>query len=118
MGSTGSKYSHSSNDYELAIKTSKELEYILESQFQATGRGLHEKITSASSQHHDQPLPEHLIRQMRFLATIRNKLIHERGFDHIPDRIRFIAKFEESAKELEAIIRSRGGGQSSSCVVQ
>lgn len=111
MGLSGSKYSHSSNDYELAIKTSKELEFILASQFQSTGRGLHEKITSASH-----ALPQHLIQQMRFLATIRNKLIHERGFDQIPDRERFIAKFEESAEELEAIIQSRGGN--SSCVIQ
>ncbi len=31
----------------------------------------------------------------RFLATIRNKLVHERGFDQIPDRPRFIAAFEK-----------------------
>ena len=35
------------NDYELAIRLSKELEYYLSVHFQATGKGLHEKITSA-----------------------------------------------------------------------
>mmetsp|Transcript_23083 Transcript_23083/g.26746 ORF Transcript_23083/g.26746 Transcript_23083/m.26746 type:complete len:112 (-) Transcript_23083:29-364(-) len=111
MGLSGSKYSHSSNDYELAIEISKELEFILVSQFHSTGRGLHEHITSTSHQ-----LPNHLIKQMRYLATIRNKLIHERGFDTIPDRNEFIAKFEQSAEELDGIIQSRGG--QSICIIQ
>jgi hypothetical protein len=37
-----------------------------------------------------EPLPEALVRDIRYLATIRNKLIHERGFDRIPDRPEFI----------------------------
>ena len=37
------------NDYELAIRLSKELEYVLEIHFNATGRGLHEKITTAEN---------------------------------------------------------------------
>lgn len=109
MGLLGSKYS--SNDYELAIKSSKELEYILISQFQSTGRGLHEHITSVSDE-----LPDHLIKQMRYLATIRNKLIHEGEFNNIPDRDQFIAKFEQSAKELDEIIKGRGG--ESICIIQ
>lgn len=101
---------HSSNDYELAIKSSKELESILEIEFKATGRGLHEKITSASSQ-----LPPDLVKKMRYLATIRNKLIHERGFDSIPDRANFIQAFEKSADDLHQIINQRGG--KSSCII-
>ncbi|KDO27879.1 hypothetical protein SPRG_07151 [Saprolegnia parasitica CBS 223.65] len=103
MGQGSSKYAHANNDYELVIKCSKELEFILEHDFSATGRGLHEKISSATS------LPPELARQMRYLATIRNKLIHERGFDAIPDRANFIAKFEQSAKELETIVKARRG---------
>jgi len=45
---------------------------------------------------------------MRYLATIRNKLIHEPGFDAIPDRAQFIKRFEESVAELQAILRARG----------
>jgi len=41
---------------------------------------------------------------MRYLATIRNKLVHERGFDAIPDRNTFIQKFESSQEELKKLI--------------
>lgn len=36
-----------SNDYELVIRVSKQLEQLLETQFGATGRGLHEKVSTA-----------------------------------------------------------------------
>ena len=101
---------HSTNDFELVIKTSKELEFILEKEFNARGKGLHEKISSVQSE-----LPGKLCRQMRFLATIRNKLIHERGFDAIPDRQSFIASFEASKSELEAILKQRNSN--STCII-
>ena len=34
------------NDFDLVIKSSKELEHLLDSQFGATGKGLHEKADS------------------------------------------------------------------------
>jgi len=104
MGATSSKYS--SNDYELAIKISKELEYLLESEFKAQGKGLHEKISSVQSQ-----LPVKLIKRMRYCATIRNNLIHQRGFDRIPDRAGFISSFEESAEELRVILEQSHSSQ-------
>lgn len=105
MGTSSSKHtSYAANDYELAIKSSKELEYLLENEFRAQGKGLHEKISSASSQ-----LSPKLVKHMRYLATIRNKLIHERGFDAIPDRKHFIRNFEECVKELEEIVAKRRG---------
>jgi hypothetical protein len=102
MGAIESKHIHATNDYELAIKSSKELEHILEVELGAHGKGLHEKISSVSS-----ALPQELIRNMRFLATIRNKLVHEHGFDSIPDRSKFIEKFEWSSKEIKKIVESR-----------
>ena len=99
----GSSHSiHSSNDYELVIKASKELEYYLDTEFGAHGKGLHEKINSVQKD-----LPGEIVKKMRYLATIRNKLIHERGFDAIPDRSAFIAAFETSRLEIENIVRSR-----------
>ena len=92
------------NDYELAIRLSKELEYLLENEFNAKGRGLHEKITTGAS---NGKLDEKLIKRMRFLATIRNKLIHERGFNNIPDRDSFIQAFNDSVKELQLVIQNR-----------
>jgi hypothetical protein len=114
MGATGSKNHHATNDYELAIKSSKELEHILEKEFQASGKGLHEKISSVSS-----ALPAELVKNMRYLATIRNKLVHEHRFDAIPDRPRFIQKFEWSEAKLKEIISQRLGskGESSTCVI-
>jgi len=105
------------NDYELAIKLSKELEYILEAEFSASGRGLHEKVTSARDL--DQPLSEMLQRDIRYLATIRNRLIHERGFDHIPDRQEFLRRFEASSAELSALVlkRSQTSSTAYSCIL-
>jgi hypothetical protein len=114
MGLSGSKYEHSSNDYEMAIKISKELEYVLERHFHGNGLGLHTKITNASAE-----IPSPLKNKMRKLATIRNQLIHERGFDNIPDRKRFIAQFEEADKELDGIVQSRECNSTNSyCSIQ
>ena len=103
MGASSSKYSHATNDFELAIRSSKELEHVLETEFSATGKGLHEKITSAAT--NVNVLSPKLVRDMRYLATIRNKLVHERGFDAIPDRPQFIQRFESSSEELKTMIQ-------------
>lgn len=100
MGSATSKLP--TNDYELAIKSSKELEHLLDTEFDAHGKGLHEKISSVESS-----LSSELVRNMRYLATIRNKLVHEYDFDSIPDRLKFIEKFDWSTNELEKAIRER-----------
>ena len=119
MGASGSKHSYSTNDFELAIRSSKELEHILDTELGASGKGLHEKISSV-----DASLPQELIKNMRYLATIRNKLVHEHGFDAIPDRKRFIQKFEWSSSELERVVvqrrKARGAmakGVGESCIV-
>lgn len=110
MGISASKFGHASNDYELAIRSSKELEHFLEVEFGATGKGLHEKITSSSGF-----LTPSLVKDMRYLATIRNKLIHEVRFDAIPNRTVFIEKFEKSKQELRHICKERGNEHS--CII-
>lgn len=112
MGNRQSQHIHATNDFELAIKSAKELEYILETEFGGTGKGLHEKISSASP-----ALSDKLVKRMRYLATIRNKLVHERGFDYIPDRPSFISAFEESVKDLNQILEARGRPAQQSCVI-
>lgn len=103
------------NDYELAIRLSKELEYYLTVYFQATGKGLHEKITSAergyNAKHPNDRFPHQLVRSMRRLATIRNKLIHERSFHAIDDRRGFIRTFEDSCQELKVLIAKMNGNK-------
>eukprot|EP01080_Neovahlkampfia_damariscottae_P004046 gene4046-7335_t len=85
-----------SNDFELVIRLSKELEYLLETHFDSHGKGLHEKITNAKN------LPIKLQKKMRYVATVRNKLIHDRDFNKI-DRTAFIKIFKEAKSELEEL---------------
>ncbi len=59
------------------IRASSDIESILESKG-ATGKGLHEKVTSI-----EHLIPEGSVKSIRFMASIRNKLVHE-GPDTIP----------------------------------
>lgn len=106
---------YSSNDFELAIKSSKDLEHLLEQEWGAEGKGLHEKITWV--QHSSAPLPEDLMRRMRFLATIRNKLIHDVTYTRIEDRARFIQAYEQSKREIRSILIQRGKKPSADCCI-
>lgn len=75
------------------IRASKELEFTFEHHlFGRTGKGLHEKISTAEG------LPAKLVKDLRYVATIRNKFVHERGFDAIPDRNMFLNRFETSVQ--------------------
>lgn len=104
MGAQSSRPNGYCCDTELVIHSAKELEFILEESFGATGRGLHEKISSV-----EMKLPVPLVKRMRWLATIRNKLVHERGFTHVPDRPAFIAAFDESVVELQQLLGASSG---------
>lgn len=94
--------------------SSKELEHLLDTEFGASGKGLHEKISSVENE-----LTPELVRNMRYLATIRNKLVHVHGFNAIPDRTKFIKNFQSSCKELKEILRQRqsGSATSSNCII-
>ena len=86
MGASQSGHGPScSCDLSLVIYSSKQLEALLETKFQATGKGLHEKITNMEG------LTEPLKRKLRRVATIRNKLVHEPDFNAIPDRDGFVS---------------------------
>lgn len=54
------------------IKISQELEQTLEKKFGATGRGLHEKLTSV-----EKKVAPDVGKKIRLIATIRNKAVHE-----------------------------------------
>ena len=58
--------------------------------------GLHDKITAA--RYKGQPLPDDLQKQMRKLVTIRNKLVHDRDFNEIPERPQFVASYDQVRK--------------------
>lgn len=102
MGAAPSKpygVTYSSNDYQLAIETTKELEFLLSSEFQGEGKGLHEKVSSI-----EPSLPPPTVRAMRYLASVRNQLIHNRDVNALPDRARFIQRFESAMEELHVLI--------------
>lgn len=54
------------------VQMAQTLEFILEQRYQATGKGLHEKLNSVEDE-----IPEQARKQIRFVATIRNKSVHE-----------------------------------------
>ena len=114
--STGEKFAD--NDYEMVIKTTKKMELYLEQQFGATGKGLHEKLTSADVQ----VLPPKVVKSIRYIATIRNRLIHDADMDEIPDRKAFIDSYTSAMEGLDTYIKSRGGvlnvnSDASTCIV-
>ncbi|GAB4815847.1 hypothetical protein N2152v2_002893 [Parachlorella kessleri] len=57
-----------------------------------------------------------LVRKIRYLATIRNKLVHEYGFNDIPDRATFINNFSVARRDMQTVLArhgQRGAAQSS-----
>lgn len=72
------------SDLDVAVGASKSLESTLERNFGATGRGLHEKISSVSAR-----LDPQTVRDLRWVATIRNKIVHEEETSGINNRSRF-----------------------------
>ena len=60
------------SDIDIVVTQSKTLEASLEQKFGATGRGLHEKLSSIEYQ-----LEAGLVKNIRWIATMRNKVVHE-----------------------------------------
>jgi hypothetical protein len=87
----------SASDIELAVTTARRLESLLESRFGASGRGLHEKLASVEA-----TLPPEVLRDGRYVATMRNKVVHEDSFS-LPDRDRFL-------RCAQAFEKAVGGG--------
>ena len=81
---------------EIAVRFSKQIESLLEQQLQAEGRGLHEKVTSVESL-----LPQELVRKLRWIATVRNKVVHEADFD-----IENPTEFRESCEQVIAQLKT------------
>lgn len=75
------------------IEYNKKIEKILVTKYHATGKGLHSKLTSVESE-----LSPELVKKIRFIATIRNKMVHEEDFQELPAN--FIKSNKEVIKEL------------------
>lgn len=100
-------------DLEKVFEYSKAIEKALELKFGAEGRGLHEKVSSVKGD-----IPDHIVKKIRFIASVRNKLAHEDGYkldadnfyssgDEVLDFLRAKASGKEKTREvgIEASIR-------------
>lgn len=113
--SSSSSYLQYKNDFELVIRATKDLEYLLEMGFHTpSGKniGLHDKITSAQQSH---GLSLDTVKQLRYLVTIRNKMVHDHEFNSLPDRAQFAKSYDSVEKELKE--KLRGDSSSSSCII-
>ncbi len=90
------------SDLERAIRASKRYEAILSKRYSAKGRGLHEKTDSV-----ERKLDQQLVRDLRLIATVRNKLVHQDGYDDIQDE----ASFEAARKRADKALKTRTGGR-------
>lgn len=82
----------------MAINKSKRLERRLRDGVGATGRGLHTLVNSV-----EKKLPPALVKKLRFIATVRNKLVHDLDYTRIDDRSGFVRACDEAERELEAL---------------
>jgi len=103
ISSTTTKSASETNDFELVITAYKELEHALEQEFNAKGKTLNDKILWVASNHSE--FSPGLVRNMRDLVTIRDKLIHERGYQSIPERALFLQRYERSREEFKTMVQ-------------
>jgi hypothetical protein len=87
------------SDIELAITRVKALESLLEQALGATGKGLHEKVTSVQTR-----LAPAMVKKLRFVATVRNKIVHESDYQQFDDRAGFVRACDEAEAELKAML--------------
>lgn len=87
-----------------AVNGTKRIEAILEQKFAASGRGLYEKMATANMK-----LPEALQKRIRYVATLRNKTMHEEGFE-IPNIPEYVKTCQSIAAQLEHLHANRKPG--------
>ncbi|MDB5313720.1 MAG: hypothetical protein JWO38_7922 [Gemmataceae bacterium] len=87
------------SDIELAVTRTKALEALLEQGLGATGKGLHEKVTSVQTK-----LGPVLVKKLRFVATVRNKIVHETSYQQFDNRPGFERACADAEQELRAML--------------
>lgn len=82
---------------ETAVRYSKRFESLLEREYGAVGKGLHEKLSSVEDR-----LRQDNVKTIRWIATIRNRAVHEDGFE-IDNLDEFIRTCEQLLEQLTGI---------------
>ena len=85
------------SDIELVIRYSRALESLLGKRLGATGTGLHERITSV-----ERRLSVPLVKRLRWIATMRNNVVHTDGFA-LPNAAEYEAACKKCLEELQAV---------------
>ncbi len=85
-------------DLELAVKRSKRLERRLRDAMHVDGRGLHELTTHAQRQ-----LPAETVKQLRYVATVRNQLVHDLDVTMMDDRGGFVRACDEIEQAIDDV---------------
>lgn len=93
------------NDFELAARAMKELEYQVDKyqQFYMHQKNPPKYFTSKINKArtaYDESLPEDLLERMRGLAQTRNALMHDRDFNALPSRTEFVHEWLAVLSEL------------------
>ena len=112
--SSSTSYLQYKNDFELVIRATKDLEHLLETGFGATQdkqTGLHDKITYAQD---TAGLSKDTVKKLRYLVTIRNKLVHDHDFNKLPDRDHFAKSYDSVEKELREKLKGKSDG---ACII-
>ncbi|EEY98100.1 DUF4145 domain-containing protein [Vibrio mimicus] len=82
------------SEIEQVVLRTRKLETLLREQYHAEGKGLHQLVSSC-----EERLPHDVIKKLRYVATIRNKLMHEDGYQ-LDNRKAFLAVCQECEDEL------------------
>jgi hypothetical protein len=108
--SSSTSYLQYKNDFELVIRATKDLEHLLETGFHAPSdkqTGLHDKITYAQE---TAGLSKETVKKLRYLVTVRNKLVHDYDFNKLPDREHFAKSYDSVEKELREKLKGNSDG--------
>ncbi len=86
-------------DIDWVVKRSRRIESLLRQHYHADGKGLHQLISSC-----EERIPHELIPKLRYIATIRNKTVHEDGY-----KIENRKEFARTCKLCEQVLTPRSG---------
>jgi hypothetical protein len=81
---------------ESVLARTREIESLLEKNFGATGKGLHEKASSVEG-----TLDTTRVKRIRHIATIRNKLVHETDYKYDGDEKAFLELCDQIITSLK-----------------
>ena len=80
-------YDIDNNEYKYVIECSQSLEKYIKKNLNGTGKGLHEKIISIESE-----LSKQDIQDFKYIASTRNKIIHEGIVLDDPEKFKTVCK--------------------------